>query len=112
MPAPYLVGLDIGTHSIKAITLRRGGNEAALVSVGSIPTPPKTLVSETPEDLEVLAEALKKLRKEAKITENRVVASLPESQIFTRVIQLPKITESEIGSALKWEAEQYIPIPL
>jgi type IV pilus assembly protein PilM len=41
-----------------------------------------------------------------------VVASLPESQIFTRVIDMPVLTDNELQSAIKYEAEQYIPIPL
>jgi type IV pilus assembly protein PilM len=32
--------------------------------------------------------------------------------VFTRTIKFPLLTDSEIASAVKWEAEQYIPIPL
>ncbi len=37
---------------------------------------------------------------------------LPQDQVFTQVITLPQLSEDELLSALKWEAEQYVPIPL
>ena len=41
-----------------------------------------------------------------------VVASLPESKSFVRVVQIPKMSESEAESAVPYEAENFIPLPL
>ncbi len=111
MSAQNFFGLDIGNFSIKMVQLTRGA-PPSLVAAGSIPTPPKALFSEAEQDLEELSEALKKLHHETKINTPYVVAALPESQIFTRVVEMPVLTEAEVSSAIKWEAEQYVPVPL
>jgi type IV pilus assembly protein PilM len=59
-----------------------------------------------------MAEAISKARSEAKISTKNVVTSLPESEVFTRMLVMPKMSPSELESAISWEAEQYIPLPL
>jgi len=76
------------------------------------PAPIKGLSSEAESDLTSLAETIKKLCQEAKITTKNVAAAIPEDQVFSRVVTFPKLSEEELTSALKWEAEQWVPIPL
>jgi type IV pilus assembly protein PilM len=49
---------------------------------------------------------------EAGIKDKTVSLALPESQVFTRIIDIPALSDEELESALKWQAEQYIPLPL
>ena len=64
------------------------------------------------KELAPLADVIRKLHKEAHIRGRNVAISLPEPLVFTRTIKFPLLTDQEIESAVKWEAEQYIPIPL
>jgi len=105
-------GLDIGSYSIKAVQLRKIQDKYQLVALGSAPSTSKGLASEAESDLTALAENIKKLHQEARVTTKNVISALPEDQVFTRVITLPKLSEEELTSALKWETEQYVPIPL
>lgn len=41
-----------------------------------------------------------------------VIGSLPEEKGFIRVIQIPKVKTVEIASAIKWELEANVPVPL
>ena len=41
-----------------------------------------------------------------------VVASLPEEKSFLQVIQLPKMPEEQLKSSIRFEAENYIPLPI
>lgn len=107
-----IVGLDIGSHSIKLIELAHVGNAITLVTAGTISTPPKALVSHLPADTQAIAIAIKKLMKDTGATSKNVNIALPESQVFTRVIDVPQLSQRELASAIKWEAEQYIPLPL
>ena len=59
-----------------------------------------------------MAETIRKLYKEVRISSKEVSIALPESQVFIRTVKFPLLTDSEIASAIKWEAEQYIPIPI
>ena len=47
-----------------------------------------------------------------RLTTGYVIACLPESKSFVRVIQIPKMTESEADNAVPYEAESFIPLPL
>ena len=105
-------GLDIGTSSIKAVELEKHDKIWWLTRAGEVQSSKKGLISESQVEREQLVESIKKLVKEARIATNNVVAALPESQIFTRVISMPVLTDRELASAIRWEAEQYIPIPL
>ncbi len=107
-----VVGLDIGSHSIKLIELERSGDSVVLLTAGTIPTPPKALASNIPADQESVAVAIKKLIRDTGVKSKMVNVALPEAQVFTRVIDVPQITQRELSSAIKWEAEQYIPLPL
>jgi type IV pilus assembly protein PilM len=56
--------------------------------------------------------ALKQLVKDTGTKSHEVNIALPESKVFTRVIEVPQLSARELTSAIKWEAEQYIPLPL
>lgn len=105
-------GLDIGSHTLKAIKLARRADKFQLLAFGVAPSNSRGLISEAEADMTVLAESIKKLCQESGIKTKNVVTALPQDQVFTRIITLPNLSENELSSALKWEAEQYVPIPL
>jgi len=105
-------GLDIGTHSIKIAQLEHQKDGYHLAAFGSGPSTGKGLLSEAESDLIALAEAIKSLCREAKIKTKNVATALPQDLVFTRIVTVPKLSEEELVSSLKWEAEQFIPIPL
>ena len=107
------IGLDIGSKTIKVVELVKEGSGWRLKASGVI-----SYKGVTPEhmqedkDFVPLVDAIKKLYKEAKISSKDVAIALPEPQVFTRSIKFPLLSDAEISSAVKWEAEQYIPIPV
>jgi len=105
-------GLDIGTTSMKAVWLDHEDKDYFLNSVFSLSTPEKGLQSESPIDQEQMAEAVRKIISEGNISAKAVHIALPESQVYTRVIEMPALSEKELASAIYWEAEQYIPVSL
>lgn len=105
-------GLDIGTTSLKIVWLNQGKNGISLKSCLTTVTPAKGMFSESPFDQEAMAEAIQKLVVEAKITTRNVNIALPENQVFTKVIEMPVLSDKELASAIYWEAEQHIPAPL
>jgi type IV pilus assembly protein PilM len=106
------LGLDIGSHSVKLVELLQNENNVRLVSAGAIATPPKSLSSTLSADQTALSDIIKQLVKQTGARTRNVVISLPESQVFTRVIEVPQLSERELASAIRWEAEQYVPLPL
>jgi len=107
------VGLDVGSKTIKIIELEEESAGYSLRGSGIVGYQ-GTQIENINDDRELaaLGGIIKKLHKEAGISKKDVIISLPESDVFTRTIRFPLLTDQEIASAVKWEAEQYIPIPV
>lgn len=105
-------GLDIGTYSLKLVELDTTNNGKRLSAIGLVTPPPNLIFSDSEVDKQTLADHIKKLVKESGAHTRNVVAAFPESMTFTRVIEMPKISDQELASAIEWSAEQYIPMPL
>lgn len=107
------VGLDIGFSSIKVVSLAKDKEQFKLLSLGTIASPQPGIISDADEDLEVLANAIKQLLTAAKIDQKEVMVAFPESRVFTRVIDdLPYLTDNELASAIRYAAEEFIPMSL
>jgi len=105
-------GLDIGTTSMKVVWLNRDNNTISYNTSLITPTPVQGLQSESPFDHQEMAQIINKLVIDAKITTNDVNIALPENHAFTKVIEMPTLSDNELSNAIYWEAEQYIPVPL
>lgn len=107
-----MTGIDIGSKSIKVIELTKNGKLFNLKSSGAVGytgvSPDKSIDD---KDLDSIAEVLKKIIKQIGVFSKEANICLPEAAVFTRIIKFPLLTEEEVASAVKWEAEQYIPIP-
>lgn len=111
--AKITVGLDIGLSSIKVVALSSEKDQFRLVSLGAIAAPQPGIISDTDLDLEAVAAAIKKLLAAASIDTKEVIAALPESKVFTRAIDdLPYLTDQELSSAIRYAAEEFIPMSL
>src|SRR5438309_278533 len=102
-------GLDIGTTSMRVAYLSREKNTIAYNASLTVPTPAQRMNSESPFDQQEMAQIINKLVIDAKITTNNVNIALPENHVYTKVIDMPILSENELASAIYWEAEQYIP---
>jgi type IV pilus assembly protein PilM len=58
-----------------------------------------------------IKEAIKKAGPR-KMNTRKVICSIPESKAFLRIISIPKLEESEMAEAIKWEMEANIPLPI
>ena len=107
------VGLDIGSMTIKMVELSSEGKVMRLQAAGVLGYKGANIKKlEEEKDFAAIADVVRKLHKEAKISSKNVIVSLPEDSVFTRTIKFPPLSDGEIASAVKWEAEQYIPIPV
>jgi len=106
------VGIDIGSKTIKIVELEKEAKGFRLLASGAVGYQGiLPAVSKDDKELLPLSDVIRKLHKEAHIRSKEVSVALPEPLVFTRTIKFPLLTDQEIVSAVKWEAEQYIPIP-
>ncbi len=104
-------GLDIGSYSIKLIQTEKKGNNYKLITFGEVRTP-ADINSDSEKDKLIIATVIRKLCLDCKVSTKNVVLALPESEVFSQVIELPPLSENELANAISFEAEQYIPVPL
>lgn len=104
-------GLEVGTSAVKAVELRPGPYPA-LVAMASRPMPPGLIQEDQVVDPEGLAQEIRAVMNEAGIKKRFVVTAISNRLAITRNISLPKMSKSELGEAIKWEAERYIPFPI
>lgn len=105
-------GLDIGTKFIKVVQLNKNGKNVSLRSCLSVAMPGNGMVSESSFDLEEIAQTIRKLVNDANINTNNVHSALPDSSVYTKVVEIPQLSEKDLSAAIYWEAEQNIPAPL
>lgn len=108
-----MIGLDIGSKTIKLVEVEKEGGNLALRASGIVGYSGITIDKMSDEkEMASLGQVVKKLYHEAGVSSKDTVLSVPEPLVFTRTIKFPLLTDSEIASAVKWESEQYIPIPI
>jgi len=105
-------GLDIGRSFVKVADVKSSGSSRTLVSVASVATPGGGIMSESTIELKKVSGSIRKAIEASKITKQKCAVSIIESQVVTRLIELPNLTDKELAAAINWEAEQYIPLPI
>lgn len=105
------VGIDLGSYAIKVVELLKFGSKYGLLNYGVSATP-GGLLSDVAIEQQALSNTIKKLIADSKISNKEVSVALPESQVYTFVIETPALSEKELSSSIQWEAEQYIPVSL
>lgn len=107
-----LVGLDIGSNSIKAVELKSSKAGYELVSFGLEPLPADTVVDGTIMDAPAVASAITKIFDEQKIKTKNVATSVSGHSVIVKRITLPYMTEEELYDRIQAEASQHIPFDI
>jgi type IV pilus assembly protein PilM len=108
-----ILGLDIGSKTIKIVELEKNDKAKPIlvnykvVDVGNIDT-----ISSDEAEITKLSRLITEIVSESKFETKDVNIALPEYAVFSRVIKIPKLKEKELASAIKFEAEQYIPLSM
>lgn len=107
-----LVGIDIGTHSIKVVRLKQKGQGYQLLNFGIMPLRPETMVDGNIADADAVVEAIHNLIRIEKIKAKEVATAVSGQSVIVKRIRLPQMTEQELNEAIQGEAEQHIPFEI
>lgn len=107
-----LVGLDIGSHSIKILELKHHKNGYELKNFGIVQLPPEAIVDGVIMDSAIVVESIRNLASNLKIKNRFVATSVSGHSLIIKKIQLPLMTRAELEEQIQWEAEQYIPFEI
>jgi len=113
------LGIDIGTSSIKIVSLSKVGSRVKLDNYGETSAQifyekpfrtfeKSTLLLSTGE----IAKAVQAILNEAKIATKSAIFSIPDFSSFFTNFELPQMTPKELPDAVRYEAPQHIPLPI
>lgn len=105
-------GLDVGSTAVRLVQLRRSGVHPALVAYGALPVPANLALSDSRADQDKISQLVAQLVRENRVPAKEVVVGLPGSKVFTTVITTPKLDAAQLSKAIRYQAEQYIPMAI
>ena len=109
-----LVGLDIGSSSIKAAVLesRGKGKGFSLLNFAVEPLPPEVIVEGAIMDSGPIVDAITRVCESGGIKNPDVAVSLSGHSVIVKRVSIPSMSEEELAESIHWEAEQYIPFDI
>lgn len=108
----HLIGVDIGTSSIKVLQLRKSGKGYHLLKHGIEKLPPQSIVDGHVMNHGAVVDGLKKLFRDLKITQKDVALSISGNSVIIKKLNLPQMKPDELEEQIQWEAEQHIPFDI
>jgi type IV pilus assembly protein PilM len=104
---PPVVGLDLGSHTVKAVALRPNRRGWSLLAAGELPMPLGERVTQ-----EQASETAAALLDTLGLKRAHIVTALSGQAVIVKRLALPPMREEELAEAIPWEAEQYIPFAI
>jgi type IV pilus assembly protein PilM len=107
-----LIGLDIGSSSIKAVELKGSKHGFELVSFGLEPLAQDTVVDGAIMDAPLVAAGIGSIFDQQKIKTRSVATSVSGHSVIVKRVSLPAMTEDELYDRIQAEASQHIPFDI
>jgi type IV pilus assembly protein PilM len=105
-----LVGLDIGSSSIKVCELSgKSGAGFKLLKLGEAPLPHDAIVDGDIMDSNAVVSAIRLALAEQKIKAREVALSVSGQQVIVKKLTLHSMGKPELLESVRWEAESFIP---
>ena len=111
--ANTLLGIDIGSTSVKLIELSRSGSRYKVEAYAVEPLPPNTIVEKNIAELETVGQVIARLVTKARTGVKHAAVAVAGSAVITKTIEMEAgLSDEELENQIKIEADQYIPYPL
>lgn len=107
-----LVGLDIGSSSVKAVELKKKGEAYELANLGMETLGQDTVVDGAIMDALSVSTAIEKIFTDNKMKTKEVATSVSGHSVIVKKITVNAATEEEVANAIEYEAQQHIPFDL
>ena len=108
-----MVGIDIGSHAVKAVLLRQGSDGYVLEAFAIEAMPYGTVVDREIQDIEAVGNVIAKIRKKFNSSVKLAAAAVSGQTVITKIIYMDvTLSEEELASQIEIEADSLIPYPL
>jgi len=107
-----MVGVDIGSSSVKAVELQGKNGDFQLVSLGYEGLQADSVVDGQIMELNAVSSAIGNIFNEHKIKTTRVAAGVNGHSVIVKNIVLPQMSDDELQESFAWHAEEHIPFDI
>lgn len=107
-----IVGLDIGSSSIKAVELKKTRNGIVVTHLGVEPLASDIVVDSMIVDSGSVASAITKIFADNGIKSKSVATSVSGHSVIVKKISMQTMTEQELAEQIQTEAAQHIPFDI
>lgn len=108
-----MVGIDIGSHTVKAVLLNQGSDGYILEDIAIEPMPRGAVIDREIQDIEAVGKVIAKIRKKISSAVTQAAAAVSGQTVITKVIYMDvALSEDELASQIEIEADSLIPYPL
>lgn len=108
-----LLGVDIGSSSVRVVDLDQSGSSYVLNSYAIEDLPLGVVSDRNIHDVEAVGKALERAIKQARSKATNAAVAVGGSSVITRVVDVNKgMSDADVETQLRMEADQYIPYPL
>jgi len=107
-----LVGLDIGSSSVKAVELSKKGSALQLLNMGFENLQTDTVVDGQIMELNNVSNVISNIFNEHQIKTPRVAAGVSGHSVIVKNIVLPAMSQEELQESFSWHAEEHIPFDI
>ncbi|MCG9757051.1 pilus assembly protein PilM [Shewanella insulae] len=111
--APQMVGIDIGSHEIKAILLSKTADGYKILSHAAVPVKKGAVNDHEIRDADAVLESLRLIRRSLPKSVKYAAAAVSGSAVMTKVIYMDaSLSEEEMETQIEIEADNLIPYSL
>ncbi len=107
--AKPIIGLDIGSSSIKAVCFKKSKKGLELRAFGMEPLMPQTIVDGAVMDHSAVVDAIRSLWSRLRIKSKETAVAIAGHSVIIKKISVPKMTASQLEQQIPHEAEHHIP---
>ena len=107
-----VLGLDIGSSSVKITQLKATKRGYQLLNFGHMQLPQESIVDGSIMNSSAVVDAIREVLASKKIKQKNTAVSVSGHSVILKKISLPVMTHDELEESIQWEAEQYIPFDI
>jgi type IV pilus assembly protein PilM len=104
--------LDIDEKFTKIVDAKKGGDLIEVYALGKTETQELFYTSNLEKNIEDQANKIRKLIETSNINKKNVNIIIPDTLNYSQIISMPLINEKELITAIKYQADQFIPMPI
>ncbi len=111
--SPPVIGLDIGSTSVRVLQLSEQGSAYRIDHFAIEPVTAGAVAEKSVQDIEAVSAAVARAVQNSGSKSKLCAIAVSGSAVFTKTISLPSnLAEADVESQVQIEANQYVPYPL